>query len=252
MSEKELHPSKKNEEKKPLPGLPLKRDNKNRLKDSIVYFQDDYNFIVSNPFSDDEIDYPTVLFPPLEEEIKKNSKDNQSLANLNCNIDKNSTKDEELIRDLCKGFSNQPYKLMLKSDIERPMYKDRAFSLVFEVVDSKKVSVKLESPMLFTVFLYSTTSPIQPIEFTKYKDRLITGTTVVQSSGIINFKKLAIREVSSYQKDGLFNMVIVPEDIRLIQPCIIRDITVKARKMKLWKLKKNLKLDQGVSFSLNK
>lgn len=244
MNDDEIDFCKKVEEKKSFSSLLLEKVKKNSLKKTTLFLQDDCNFTDFNPFSEDEISYPCTLFSYLDETIRNISEENQSFPNKHEKSDNTSTKDEVMIRDVCKGFLNQPYKLVLKSDIERPMYKDRVFSLVFEVIDYKKDIIKLENPIIFSAFLYTTTSPIQKIEFTQRKDKIITGTTVVESFGLINFRKLVIREVSSYQKDGIFTLVILPEDSKLIQPYIIKDITVKARKMKLWKLKKNLKIDK--------
>ncbi|OMJ68901.1 hypothetical protein SteCoe_33518 [Stentor coeruleus] len=244
MSKKETCLSKEKDGKEIFSGFGSekdKKDKKNSQKEPIPHFKDDYDFIEFNQIISDEINYLGVSFSSLENDKQRILEDRKALDETNYDTEKNSIKDEEIIRDLCTGYVSQPYKLKLMSDIERPVYKDRVFSLVCKVVELNGNDAILEYPMLFNAFLYTTTSPITKIEFTKYKDKIFTGTTVVESSAIVNFRKLVIREVSSYQNDGLFNLVILPEDTRLVKPCIIRYVKVKSRKMKMWKLNKKLR-----------
>lgn len=80
-----------------------KRLKKQSKEDNFV-LQDDCNFTDFNPFSEDEISYPCTLFSYLDEIIRNISEENQSFPNKHEKSDNTSTKDQVMIRDVCKGF----------------------------------------------------------------------------------------------------------------------------------------------------
>lgn len=153
-------------------------------------------------------------------------------------------KDEEIIGHLCGGNLNQPYTLRLLNDLDHTIYKDKAFSLKADIVDVFDNIITLEKPILFTASLFTTTNPIQIVDRTKHNDQIITGTAICESLRTVYFKKLTIREVSSHQPHGIFNLIILPDDVKQIKPFVIRGLKVKSRKSRILKAEKRFKLTE--------
>lgn len=186
----------------------------------------------------------TSSFPYLTKRSKIESKKCITASDICENTNLDLEKDEEIISYLCDGNLNQPYSLKLLDYVDHLVYKDKIFSLKAEIVDIYDNKITLKKPIMFTVSLFTTTNPIQFVERTKHNDKIITGITICESSDTVYFKKLAIREVSFYQPHGIFNLIIIPNDVKLIKPFVIRNMKVKSRKSRLWELKKKLKITE--------
>ncbi|OMJ88171.1 hypothetical protein SteCoe_9904 [Stentor coeruleus] len=153
-------------------------------------------------------------------------------------------KNEEIINYFCHGFLNQPYSLSLLEEPDHVVYKNKTFSLKADIVDALNNKIILKQPLLFTVLLLKAANPIQIVELTKFKEKIITGTAICEINNTVYFKKLIIKEVSSYQPFGIFTLVILPDDVKLIKPLVVGSLKVKSRKSKLWKLKKKFKSNE--------
>lgn len=179
-------------------------------------------------------------------DIEKTSKEVQSIVAANKHI---VVGKKTLIEHLCGGFLDQPYKLSFQDDVPRPAYKDKPFTLKGNIVDKdNNITVLLET-MVFNAQLYRAEHPISPIESTKYNEKIITGNPVIETSNIIYFRKLIIKEVSSHHPCKMFILVIMPEDPKLVQPYIFTDIMVKTKSFKPCKLRKKFKVEKLIKFN---
>lgn len=154
------------------------------------------------------------------------------------NITSSFSSENDFIQHLFGQNMQYQYKLKVEYDIHSPLLKDRAFSLRAGIFDFQDNEVILSDPMQFTAALYTDDIPLRHLVNTQHNEKIITGTTVVETSGKICFRKLTIREVSSYYTNRVFHLVIIPEDFNKIKPLAIMNIKVKSRNIKLWKLKK--------------
>ena len=114
--------------------------------------------------------------------------------------------------------------------IMNPVYKERVFSLLLEIVDLKGKPVILEKYINFKVEIFSAENPPKKIKHNTVGDSILKGTTVIMANSTIIFSKIAVKEVSSHFRGGCFFLVIMPHDCALIKPFVIADFVVKARK----------------------
>lgn len=149
-----------------------------------------------------------------------------------------------LIEHLCKGFFDQPFRIQFHDDIPRPAYKDKSFTLRGSIVDKDNKVAKLQEPMIFNAILYKAEHPITQIELTRYNEKIIIGNPVIETTSVIYFRKLFIKEVSSYHPSKMYILVIMPEDIKLVQPYVFPEVVVKTKNLKPCKLRKKFKLDE--------
>ncbi|OMJ68470.1 hypothetical protein SteCoe_34063 [Stentor coeruleus] len=184
------------------------------------------------------------FLPGLGKMPKKESENYIGMSDPCKNKNLDLLKNEEIISYFCDGFLNQPYSLSLLEEFDHITYKDKTISLKANIVDALNNKVTLKKPLLFTALLLKAVNPIQIVELTKFNEKIITGTAICQITDTVYFKKLMIREVSSYQPFGIFNLIILPDDAKLIKPLVIGSLKVKSRKSKLWKLKKKLKINE--------
>ncbi|OMJ65115.1 hypothetical protein SteCoe_39210 [Stentor coeruleus] len=153
-----------------------------------------------------------------------------------------------LIEHLCGGFLDQPFKMHFFDDVPRPAYKDKHFTLKGNIVDKQNNVVTLDEPMIFNALLYKSEHPISQIKATRYKEQIIVGNPVIQTSSSIYLRKIAIKEVSSYHPSKMFILVVMPEDIKLVQPYVFTEIVVKIMNLKPCKLRKKYKIEEFFNF----
>lgn len=151
---------------------------------------------------------------------------------------------ENLIEHLCEGFSNQPFKLVFHDDLPFPAYKDIFFTLRGNIVDKTNKIASLNEPMLFSAILYGAQLPIKAIEKTKYNEKIIVGNSVIETISAINFRRIALKEVSSIHSSKMFNLVIVPEDIKMVEPFVFPGLVVKSAKLRPSEIRKKFKVDE--------
>mmetsp|Transcript_8643 Transcript_8643/g.8620 ORF Transcript_8643/g.8620 Transcript_8643/m.8620 type:complete len:86 (+) Transcript_8643:493-750(+) len=71
------------------------------------------------------------------------------------------------------------------------------------------------------------------METTTNGDKIMRGTVDIESDGILNYKKIVIKEVTSHYRHGSFFLVVAPKEAPYIKPLIIENLVVKARKVGL-------------------
>ncbi|OMJ66420.1 hypothetical protein SteCoe_36732 [Stentor coeruleus] len=160
------------------------------------------------------------------------------------NISSTFLDEDDFIQHLCRGRLQQEYKLLIEYNIYSPLLKNRFFSVRAGIANNQNDAVILDNPMQFTAALYADEIPLRQLINTRHNEKIMTGTTVVETSEKIYFRKLAIKEVSSYYKTGIFHLAIIPEDLSRIKPFVIMNIKVKSRYEKMWQLQKKIKLDE--------
>lgn len=134
------------------------------------------------------------------------------------------------------------HSLSLISDVPSPAYKERAFSILLQVVDQNGVQVTCEKTLNFKAELYNTETPPKLIKITTAGEPIMRGTLEAESTGTVLFRKIILKEVSSHFKNGCFYLVISCKDSDSIKPIIIENLVVKARKMNNEKPSKKGKL----------
>ncbi|OMJ85834.1 hypothetical protein SteCoe_12745 [Stentor coeruleus] len=148
---------------------------------------------------------------------------------------------------LYPSISSFPYKLILSSPLPSPAYKERAFSLYATIVSSDNNSpVHLPCDMNFKLLVFSAESPVEPLITNTSGDKIMRGTLDAEGDSAVVFKKIIIKEVTSHFRNGVFFLVVLAQDTDKIQPLIIDDLVIKARKISVKDPKKKIKLDDNV------
>lgn len=142
-----------------------------------------------------------------------------------------STSSNKLLDIICKGRSMFPYKLELTSELPSPAYKERAFSLSAMIVDKDGAQVTMPKQTIFKVLLFTTESPPKLLKLNTSGDKIMRGNIEVLSNSIVHFPKIVIKEVTSHFRNGCLFLVIAPVDDLNIQPLIVSNFVIKARKM---------------------
>ncbi|OMJ95672.1 hypothetical protein SteCoe_922 [Stentor coeruleus] len=131
---------------------------------------------------------------------------------------------------LCGANPHHTCSLMICSDIPTPAYKERCFSILLRLVDNSEKFVTLTNAVMFKVNIYTTENPPKLLTLNTSGEKLIRGTDEVNSKSIIFFSKIIINEVSSRYLNGALFLVFMPQNADFIQPLIIEDFVIKARK----------------------
>jgi hypothetical protein len=159
------------------------------------------------------------------------------------NISSEAITPSGLLKVLCGDSLAQRYSLILNSELPSPAYKERAFALKASIIDNAGAKVTLKKTEEFEIKLFSVENPPNSLQFNSAGEKILRGQLHVESSSKVLFSKIFINEVSSHFRNAVFFLVIVPRDIGLIQPLIIPDIIVKARKMVPSSKEKKVKLN---------
>lgn len=123
------------------------------------------------------------------------------------------------------------FSLELLSEAPSPAYKERSFSLLIQIVDINGNKATMIENLDFVLQLYSMENPPKLVKVNTSGDIIIKGNAEVQSNSTVVFTKIAIKEVSSHFRNGVFFLVVAPKNCRYIKPLIIENLIVKARKM---------------------
>lgn len=127
--------------------------------------------------------------------------------------------------------SQHMFSLELLSEAPSPAYKERSFSLLIQIVDINGNKATMIENLDFVLQLYSMENPPKLVKVNTSGDIIIKGNAEVQSNSTVVFTKIAIKEVSSHFRNGVFFLVVAPKNCRYIKPLIIENLIVKARKM---------------------
>ena len=146
---------------------------------------------------------------------------------------------------LCGSKNNHAYSLRLVSDIPQPAYKERAFSLMMEIVDRNGEKATMPVPINFKIMLFTTESPPKLMKVNTSGDKIMRGTVEVESSGVVFFRKIVVKEVTSHFRNGCFFLAVMPKNSTDIKPLIIENFVIKARKILATDPVKKIKTDDA-------
>lgn len=157
---------------------------------------------------------------------------NSNLVSLTSPSIQNSSELSSPSQILSAISSKSDYQYRLKTLNHAPdvLYKDRNFSLKFEIVDDKDHRVVLTNKEKFNLGLFTADYPPNELIINTSGDKVLKGNCEIPANSIVEFKKISICEVSSHFRNSVFNLVIKSEINSLVQPLVIPDLTVKARK----------------------
>ena len=153
------------------------------------------------------------------------------------NLMGNSVTSDEVItakaleKFICGEDAKHTHFLQFVSEVPNPAYKERAFSLLLQIVDSEGNKAMLPEATGFKVMLFTTENPPKLMKINTNGDNILKGTIETQGNCNVMFRKIAIKEVSSHFRGGCFFFVIAPKDASYIKPLIIENFIVKARKI---------------------
>lgn len=165
------------------------------------------------------------IFTDMERRMKRSSSDTHTISS-----------DKDL------GIHSQyQFRLDLKSEIVKLIYKKKPFGLRFGLTDLNGENYSLPEESLFRIELWLASSPSIKLDRTHKGSQLIDGCTEVKSRGTIEFKKLYINDVSSHFSNGCFTLVVRSEN-SVIQPFVFHNFIVRARKPTQRELSKKAKL----------
>lgn len=139
----------------------------------------------------------------------------------------------KLMELLCRGINDHQVHLQEVGQVPRPAYKDRAFSLLFQIVDSDGQAVLLKENETFTVELYSTEETPKLLKSNTNGENIISGVLEVEANSNILFRKIFIKEVSSHFCNSFYLLVVRAKKNPNIRPFVFEKFVVKARKLKL-------------------
>ncbi|OMJ88027.1 hypothetical protein SteCoe_10096 [Stentor coeruleus] len=161
------------------------------------------------------------------------------------------TTPEHILMILCGTKTNHPYSLRLLSQIPQPAYKERAFSLMIEIVDNNNNKVNMPIPVNIKIMLFTTESPPKLMKINTSGDKIMRGTVEVETNGVALFRKIVIKEVTSHFRNGCFFLAIVPKNCNDIKPLIIENFVIKARKILANEPVKKIKTDDSPETSFD-
>lgn len=157
---------------------------------------------------------------------------------------------DHILTILCGPRNSHSYSLRLVSQLPSPAYKERAFSLMFEIVDRNENKVTLPIPVNFKLMIFTTENPPKVLKVNTSGDKIIRGTVEVETNGVVLFKKVVIKEVTSHFRNGCFFIVVMPKNSQEIRPFIIENFIVKARKIITPEIKKKQKTEEPSPITL--
>jgi hypothetical protein len=128
-----------------------------------------------------------------------------------------------------------------------PVYKERAFALTINILDSQGEYAPLTEPCNFKIMLFTTEVPPKVMKVNTSGDKIMRGTSEISLSRNqynLQFNKIVIKEVTSHFRNGCFFLVVMPA-LPHIEPLVIENLVIKARKMcNEPKMSKKLKVDE--------
>ncbi|OMJ83955.1 hypothetical protein SteCoe_13286 [Stentor coeruleus] len=162
------------------------------------------------------------------------------------------TTSSQLQKIICGEEIQHKYSLQIVSDIPNPAYKERAFSLLLQIVDADGNKAVLPESMNFKVMLFTTESPPKLMKINTSGDKIMKGTIEAQGNSTLFFRKIAIKEVTSHFRNGCFFFVVSSKEGSSIKPLIIENFVVKARKINNEGVpKKKHKIDEKEDMEVN-
>jgi hypothetical protein len=141
------------------------------------------------------------------------------------------TNPEKLLKILCGDGTLHEYSLELVNELPRPVFKEKAFSMILQIVDNKGQKAVLPNAVGFTIMLFTTESPPKLMKINTSGDKIMRGTSEADGNTTVLFRKIVIKEVTSHFRNGCFFLVVAPKDCNSIKPLIVPNFVIKARKL---------------------
>jgi hypothetical protein len=131
-----------------------------------------------------------------------------------------------------KADKKFPYKISLDSSLNLPLFKERGFHVTISVKGEDERMVVLRSAPRFRIALFSMDNPPKMLTVNIAGKKILRGTleSEFDEQGIVNFPNVVINEVSSHYVNDGFYMVVYNLSNKDVQPLILSNITVRARK----------------------
>jgi hypothetical protein len=102
---------------------------------------------------------------------------------------------------------------------------------MMEIVDGKGERVNMTAAINFKIMLFTTESPPKLMKVNTSGDKIMRGTVEVESNGVVLFRKIVVKEVTSHFRNGCFFLAVAPKNSSEIKPLVIENFVIKARKM---------------------
>ena len=155
------------------------------------------------------------------------------------------TNSDTLMKILCGGSTLHEYSLQLISDLPKPAYKERAFSMLIQIVNKNGEKATLSNSAVFSIMLFTTESPPKYMKINTSGDKIMRGTVDSEGTSSVFFRKIVIKEVTSHFRNGCFFLVVTCKTANNIKPLIVPNFVIKARKLKCEDSpKKKIKVDE--------
>lgn len=142
-----------------------------------------------------------------------------------------ATTPSSLLKFLCGDLCNHSHSLQIANEIPSPAYKERAFSVMLNIIDSNGSKVRLSQNVVFKVMLFTADSPPKLLAINTSGDKIMRGTLEAEGNSAVMFRKIIIKEVTSHFRNGSFFFVVVAKDANFIKPFIYPEFVIKARKI---------------------
>ena len=136
-----------------------------------------------------------------------------------------------VILKIINPSSSFKFRLQPDCDALKIVYKERNFSLKFRITDEMGKPAFLQTPAIFKLGLFTVDNPPTDLMKTNEQRKILRGNLEVLTTHEIEFRKICISQVSSHYRNGVFALAVIPDPLSSVQPFIIPDIIVKARKI---------------------
>lgn len=141
------------------------------------------------------------------------------------------TTSSQIHKILCGEKIQHTFSLQVISEMPNPAYKERAFSLLLQIIDANGNKAELPESLNFKVMLFTMESPPKLMKINTSGDKIMKGTIEAQGNSTLFFRKIAVKEVTSHFRNGCFFLVVATKDVEYVKPLIVENFVVKARKI---------------------
>jgi hypothetical protein len=159
------------------------------------------------------------------------------------------TTSEHILKILSGNKTDHHYSMRVVSELPQPAYKERAFSLMLEIVNQNGEKANFPIPVSFKILLFTTESPPKLLKVNTAGDKIMRGSVEVERNGVIFFRKIVVKEVTSHFRKGCFFLAVVPKNSTDIKPLVIDNFVIKARKSLASEPTKRIKCEETVESS---
>jgi len=154
---------------------------------------------------------------------------------------------EDLMTFLYGHTPDFQYQIILKSDLQLPLYRERNFKFTVILTDKNGNVVENTNRIPLTLGLYSSENPPKYIDANTAGNKILKGFIEKDLvNGTATFEKIQIKEVTSHFRNGWIFFVVYPKIIanttpagganiinsQKIKPLILEKVVVKAKKAK--------------------